>query len=126
MKTCCGIHGPNYPAGCAAVCPAGECPREEEVRATVETATSSRFHMSESILLLIHYPSPFFFSKVEQFETFLEAVKDENLGGWCNESSCMCCSPVGSHYEVTPGAYCPAGFCDSDEEVRAIFRLYAT
>ena len=56
MKTCCGIHGPNYPAGCAAVCPAGECPREEEVRATVETATSSRFHMSESILLLIHYP----------------------------------------------------------------------
>ena len=62
MKTCCGIHGPNYPAGCAAVCPAGTCAGEEEVRATVETATSSRFS-HESILLLIHYPSPFFFSE---------------------------------------------------------------
>ncbi|EJK65920.1 hypothetical protein THAOC_13181 [Thalassiosira oceanica] len=55
--------------------------------------------------------------EVEYFETFLQAVKDESLGGLCNESSCTCCNPIGSHYEVAPGSYCPVGFCDSDEEV---------
>ena len=39
---------------------------------------------------------------------------DEGLVGFCNESSCMCCSPIGSHYEVEPDSYCPAGFCDTD------------
>merc|ERR1711971_1238283 len=55
--------------------------------------------------------------EVKYFETFLQAVKDESLGGLCNESSCTCCNPIGSHYEVDPGSYCPAGFRDSDEAV---------
>ncbi|EJK57670.1 hypothetical protein THAOC_22259 [Thalassiosira oceanica] len=84
--TCCGAsrHSPSYPVGRSAVCVAGFCSSEEEVK---------------------------------YFETFLQAVKDESLGGLCNESSCTCCNPIGSHYEVDPGSYCPVGFCDSDEEV---------
>ena len=82
MKTCCGMNGaPNYPAGCAAVCVAGTCASDEEVRATVETATSSRFHMSESILLLIHYPSPFFFSEGRAVRNFSGGCEGRNPRG---------------------------------------------
>ena len=70
MKTCCGMNGaPNYPAGCAAVCVAGTCASDEEVRATDETTTSSRFHTSQfffsSIIL-----SPFFFSEGRSVRNF--------------------------------------------------------
>ncbi|EJK71186.1 hypothetical protein THAOC_07398 [Thalassiosira oceanica] len=82
--------------------------RPRRARITHETNLTSQ-PTSSTVLLL----------KVEQFEfeTFLQAVEDESLGGLCDESSCMCCNPIGSHYEVDTGSYCPAGFCDSDEEV---------
>ena len=75
MKTCCPLYrgGPKTAAGPGAFCPAGFCASDDVVRATVVTATS--------FLLLIRYPSPFFFSEGRAVRNFSGGCEGRNPRG---------------------------------------------